>query len=101
MAEVTENVPNEASGEMQAGKNARTHIGPVVSAKMDKTVVVKIQRVIQHRLYKKFIRRDKKLYVHDENNEAREGDRVEVVEISRPLSKLKRYRLVRIVERAK
>ena len=98
MAEATQQA---AENEIKTGNNARTYVGPVISDKMDKTIVVHIQRVIQHRLYKKFIRRDKKLYVHDENNEAHTGDRVEVVEISRPLSKLKRYKLVRVVERAK
>lgn len=99
MAETTETAAAQTPD--AAASRARTYIGPVISSKMDKTIVVRVQRVIQHRLYKKFIRRDKKLYVHDENNEAREGDRVEVQEITRPLSKLKRYRLVRIVERAK
>lgn len=98
MAETTqENQPQEREGK----KAPRRHIGLVTSAKMDKTRVVLIQRLIQHPMYKKYIRRDKKLYVHDEANEAGLGDRVEVEEVTRPLSKLKRYRLVRIVERAK
>lgn len=79
----------------------RTHIGLVLSAAMDKTIVVKVQRLVKHRVYKKYIRRDKKLYVHDETNDANVGDKVEVVEMTRPLSKTKRYRLRKIVERAK
>ena len=80
---------------------AKAYVGEVVSAKMDKTIVVRVQRLVQHPLYKKYVRRDKKLYAHDAGNEAGVGDKVEVVEMTRPLSKLKRYRLRRIVERAK
>jgi small subunit ribosomal protein S17 len=80
---------------------ARLVVGDVVSDKMNKTIVVRVQRLVKHPLYKKYIRRDKKLYVHDEANEARVGDKVEVIEATRPLSKTKRYRLRRIVTRAK
>ena len=83
------------------GPITKTYVGEVVSNAMQKTIVVKTQRLAQHRLYKKYIRKDKKLYVHDETNEAKVGDKVEVIEVTRPLSKLKRYRLVRVVERAK
>jgi len=76
-------------------------IGLVVSSKMDKTITVLTQRQKKHPFYKKYILRDKKLYAHDENNECGEGDRVEIVEVSRPLSKTKRYQLVRVVEKAK
>lgn len=79
----------------------RTRVGVVTSNKMDKTLVVTVDRLIKHRLYKKYIRRRKKLYVHDVENTANIGDRVEVAEMTRPLSKLKRWRLVRVVERAK
>ncbi|HMX62669.1 MAG TPA: 30S ribosomal protein S17 [Candidatus Sumerlaeota bacterium] len=75
--------------------------GKVTSDKMEKTIVVSIDRLVKHRLYKKYIRRSKKLYVHDEARTAKVGDTVEVAEVTRPLSKLKRWRLVRIVERAK
>lgn len=81
--------------------HARTYTGMVVSDKMDKTIVVVVQRLKPHPLYKKYIRRDKKLHAHDEANDARIGDKVEVVEVSRPLSKTKRYRLRRVLERAK
>ena len=72
--------------------------GEVVSTKMDKTVVVRISRRIAHPLYKKIITRYKKLHAHDEKNEAQVGDLVEIME-TRPLSKTKRWRLVRIVKR--
>jgi small subunit ribosomal protein S17 len=97
MAEQTK----EKAAEATRSTSARSYIGEVVSDKMEKTIVVRVQRLKQHPLYKKYIRRDKKLYVHDERNEAHMGDQVEVVEVSRPLSKSKRYRLRRVVERAK
>lgn len=79
----------------------KRRIGKVSSNKMNKSIVVEVERFVKHPLYKKFIRRSKKLYAHDEKNEAGIGDTVEVAEMTRPLSKLKRWRLVRIVERAK
>ena len=75
-------------------------IGVVVSDKMDKTIVVKVERFVQHPRFKKYIKRSKKYYAHDERNEARIGDVVEIEE-TRPLSKLKRWRLIRIIERSK
>jgi small subunit ribosomal protein S17 len=72
--------------------------GVVVSDKMDKTVVVLVSRLIKHPIYKKYIRRRAKFMAHDEQNSARMGDTVEIIE-SRPLSKFKRWRLTRIVER--
>ncbi|HIV00978.1 MAG TPA: 30S ribosomal protein S17 [Candidatus Caccopulliclostridium gallistercoris] len=75
--------------------------GTVVSAgKMDKTIVVAIVSNSKHPLYKKVVKKTKKFKVHDENNEAGIGDTVEIME-TRPISKDKYYRLVRIVERAK
>jgi small subunit ribosomal protein S17 len=79
----------------------KTRVGRVTSNAMDKTIVVTVDRLVKHRLYKKYIRRRKKLYVHDEQNQANVGDTVEVAEMTRPLSKMKRWRLVRVVERAK
>jgi small subunit ribosomal protein S17 len=73
-------------------------IGTVVSDKADKTLRVDIERRFRHRKYGKIVRSKTICYVHDENNEAREGDRVEIVE-SRPHSKIKRWELVQIVER--
>ena len=72
--------------------------GVVVSDKMDKTVVVLVNRMVKHPIYKKYIRRRAKFMAHDEQNSARMGDTVEIIE-SRPLSKFKRWRLTRIVER--
>jgi small subunit ribosomal protein S17 len=79
----------------------RLLVGVVTSDKMEKTVVVNVDRLVKHHLYKKYIRRRKKLYVHDVQNNANVGDKVEVAEMTRPLSKLKRWRLVRVIERAK
>jgi len=74
--------------------------GIVVSAKMDKTVVVAVVDRVQHRRYGKTLQRTKRLYAHDDANDAREGDRVRVTE-TRPLSKQKRWRLVEVLERAR
>lgn len=74
--------------------------GKVVSAKMNKTVVVAILRLVKHPLYQKYVKRTTKLYVHDEKNDAREGDTVRVIE-TRPLSKLKRWRVQQVIDRAK
>jgi small subunit ribosomal protein S17 len=74
--------------------------GLVVSAKMDKTVVVAVNDRVQHRRYGKTLQRTKRLYAHDETNDAREGDRVRVSE-TRPLSKQKRWRVVEVLERAR
>ncbi len=74
--------------------------GKVVSDKMDKTVVVLVERVFRHPLYKKTVIRSKKYKAHDENNECRIGDIVEIVE-TRPLSKDKYFRVSKIIERAK
>ena len=74
--------------------------GVVVSDKMDKTVVVEVQRRTTHPLYRKTITRSEKLHVHDESNDVRVGDRVQVAE-TRPMSKKKRWRVVEVLERAK
>ena len=78
----------------------KTRIGQVVSDKMDKTIVVAIEDSVQHPLYKKTMKRTYKLKAHDENNECGIGDTVGVME-TRPLSKDKRWRLIRIIEKAK
>lgn len=78
----------------------KVFVGVVVSDKMDKPVVVAVDRLVRHPLYKKVIRKTSKFYAHDENNECRVGDIVEIME-TRPLSKLKRWRVVRIIQRAK
>ena len=74
--------------------------GVVISDRMDKTVVVEVQRRTTHPLYRKTITRTEKLHAHDETNDVGVGDRVRVAE-TRPLSKKKRWRVVEVVERAK
>lgn len=74
--------------------------GLVVSTKMDKTVVVAVVDRVRHRRYGKTVQRTKRLYAHDEANDVREGDRVRVEE-TRPLSRLKRWRVVEVLERAR
>ncbi len=78
----------------------QTRTGTVVSAKPDKTIVVRIDIARRHRKYEKIVRSTSKLHVHDEANDANEGDIVRVVE-SRPLSRTKRWKLVDVLERAK
>lgn len=74
-------------------------VGTVVSDSMDKTVIVLVERLVKHKLYKKFIRRRSKFAAHDENNASRVGDKVMIIQ-SRPLSKTKRWRVSEIVEKA-
>jgi small subunit ribosomal protein S17 len=89
---------------VESAEGARTRrkvrVGVVVSDKMDKTVLVRIDRRVRHPLYKKTLARSNKLAAHDESNDAHVGDTVKVME-TRPLSKSKRWRVVEIVERAK
>ena len=78
----------------------KTRVGRVVSNKMQKTIVVAIEDNIKHPLYKKVIKKTVKFKAHDENNECRIGDKVEIME-TRPLSKDKNWRLVKIIEKVK
>ena len=78
----------------------KTRVGKVVSNKMDKTIVVAIEDSVKHPKYGKVIKRTVKFKAHDENNVCNEGDTVKIME-TRPLSKDKRWRLVRIIEKAK
>ncbi|HJB68215.1 MAG TPA: 30S ribosomal protein S17 [Candidatus Fournierella excrementigallinarum] len=78
----------------------KTRVGTVVSDKMDKTIVVAVRDSVQHPLYKKILKRTVKFKAHDEKNECGVGDRVMIME-TRPLSKDKRWRMVKIVEKAK
>lgn len=78
----------------------KVRTGKVTSDKMDKTIVVAIEERVNHPLYNKVVKRTYKLKAHDENNDAKKGDRVRVME-TRPLSKDKRWRLVEVIERAK
>ena len=88
------------AGATQPVKGQRkTKVGRVVSDKMDKTIVVSVERLTRHRLYKRVIRLSTKFKAHDETNDARIGDTV-LIEESRPLSATKRWRLVSVVQRA-
>lgn len=78
----------------------KSRVGLVVSDKMEKTVVVSIERRVQHPVYGKIVRRTKRLKAHDEKNDAKTGDTVRIME-TRPMSKDKRWRVVEIVERAR
>jgi small subunit ribosomal protein S17 len=78
----------------------KTRIGVVSSNKMDKTVIVAVERKVQHPIYGKFLKKTTRFHAHDEKNECSIGDVVRIME-SRPLSKTKRWRLVEIVEKAK
>ena len=74
-------------------------VGTVISNKMDKTVVVQVQRLVKHRMYHKYVRRRAKFAAHDNDNKCQIGDKVLIIE-SRPLSKMKRWRVLEIVEKA-
>lgn len=80
--------------------NIRTQQGRVVSDKMDKSIVVAIERFVKHPIYGKYVKRTTKIHAHDENNECGLGDTVEIREC-RPLSKTKSWTLVKVVEKAK
>ena len=96
MADIENQVPQE-----RAERNSRkVRIGVVVSDKADKTVTVQVEKRFSHPLYGKQVARNKKYLAHDEKNEAQAGDLVEIQE-TRPLSKTKRWRLVRVVEKAR
>jgi small subunit ribosomal protein S17 len=92
----------ESSAAVATARTTRrkTRIGKVVSTKMEKSILVTIERRVPHPLYKKYFRRTTKLMVHDEKSEAGVGDKVKIME-TRPLSKQKRWRLVEILEKAK
>jgi len=91
MAEETK-IPEAARG------NRKERVGEVLSNKMAKTIVVRVERRFPHPKFKKVVTGFKKFYAHDEKSEAKPGDRVRIVE-TRPLSKMKRWRLVEVVER--
>ena len=79
--------------------NKIAKVGTVVSAGMDKTVVVRVQSVVIHKLYHRFVQRSRKFMAHDESNDCKVGDKVLISEC-RPLSRNKRFRVVRVIERA-
>ncbi|MFM7199688.1 MAG: 30S ribosomal protein S17 [Myxococcota bacterium] len=93
-SDTTEAVQNEGVQGLR-----KTFVGMVVSTKMQKTVVVEVHRKVRHPKYQKYVSSRKKYLVHDENNECKVGDEVEIIE-TRPLSKLKRWRLGQIKSRA-
>jgi small subunit ribosomal protein S17 len=98
---MAESTPKTAETDADAPRGKRkARVGVVVSDKMDKTVVVRVEDVHQHRLYHKTIRRTTRLKAHDEQNEAHVGDTVRLME-TRPLSATKRWRVVEIVQKAK
>jgi small subunit ribosomal protein S17 len=90
----------EARETTQRETTRKERVGVVVSSKMEKSILVAVQRQIQHPIYGKFVKRTTKLMAHDDANDAKEGDTVRIME-TRPLSKNKRWRLTEIVERAK
>jgi small subunit ribosomal protein S17 len=91
MSEQTENKPRS--------NNRKVRVGTVVSDKMQKSILVKIERKVVHPTYKKYVKRSAKLMAHDEKEEAGIGDLVKIME-TRPLSKNKRWRLVEVVKKA-
>ncbi|MEY4229534.1 MAG: ribosomal protein [Actinomycetota bacterium] len=95
---MAEETTTTETAEQRSARKVRE--GLVVSNKMDKTLVVAVVERVRHPKYGKFMMRTKKLYVHDETNDANIGDKVRVME-TRPLSKSKRWRLVEVMERAK
>ena len=88
-----------ASTERKPRRPRKSQVGRVASAKMDKTITVVVERLVRHPMYEKYVKRRSRLHAHDENNEAGVGDVVEVM-ATRPLSKTKRWRLVRVVRKA-
>ncbi len=86
---------------METTRNLRkTRIGVVSSNKADKTITVEVERKVKHPIYGKFVKKTSSFHAHDENNECKIGDTVRIME-SRPLSKLKRWRLVEVIEKVK
>ncbi len=90
---------SEEKKAVERGQRKR-EIGTVLSSKMDKSIRVGIQKRVPHAVYGKIVSRTTKVYAHDEENVANEGDTVEIMEC-RPLSKLKRWRLIKVLEKAK
>ncbi len=98
--EQTEEHLDEQDEETVERNDRRERIGVVESAKMDKSITVSVRRQMKHPMYGKYLERSSTFMAHDEEDEAREGDTVRVME-TRPISKNKRWRLVEIIERAK
>lgn len=97
----TENINTEEQTGTEQGRNLRkTRIGVVTSNKMVKTITVEVERKVKHPIYGKFVKKTSRFHAHDERNECSIGDIVRIME-TRPLSKLKRWRLVEVVEKVK
>ena len=99
MSDTTTTTAPKRSIANQSRGRRKSVIGLVVSHKMEKTIVVQVTRLEKHKKYKKYLRRHTKFYAHDESREAKEGDTVEILE-TRPMSKLKRWRFVKVLARA-
>jgi small subunit ribosomal protein S17 len=100
MAEMAETTEQTAPAEQPESRgHLQSKVGRVVSNKMDKTIVVVVENTITHRLYHRYMKRTKKFHAHDERNECKIGDEVEIVSC-RPLSKTKRWRVREILKRA-
>ncbi len=89
----------EQNKAMASDKVQRSQVGRVVSDKMDKTVTVRLERLVKHPLYGKYIRRSSKVHAHDESNDCKEGDTVRIAE-TRPVSKSKAWQVIEVIERA-
>ena len=102
MADTNMNEQNQSENEVNGADRGRRkeRVGKVVSDKMDKTVVVTLVRQVPHPLYKKYFKKTTKFVAHNENNDAKAGDTVRIME-TRPLSKTKRWRVIEVLERAK
>ena len=85
---------------MEAKNSRKTFVGVVESNKMDKTIVIRVERLVKHKAYKKYIKRSTKLTAHDPENTCNIGDKVSI-SATRPLSKTKRWRLIEVIQRAK
>jgi len=85
---------------MEERGNKKVFVGTVISNKMDKTVVVLVERLAQHTIYKKYIKKRKKLMAHDPKNSCGIGDKVKIIE-SKPISKRKRWQVIQILEKGK
>ena len=85
---------------MEKRGRRKSKVGSVVSSKMNKSIVVSVERLVRHPLYGKYFRKTSKFMAHDEENQCQVGDTVKIVE-TRPLSKLKRWRLVEVIDKAK
>jgi small subunit ribosomal protein S17 len=100
MEETTTETTSETATDQVDRAKKKIRVGTVVSDKMQKTVVVQIERLVRHPVYKRYVRRRKRFKVHDEENQCKTGDVIAFME-TRPLSKDKRWRFVKFVERAK